>query len=152
HLGRVNDAFFDEVAVFAEAGVEAVVVVVVFEDLVGDDVAVFAGVLDDLADGAAAGPDDDVEAGLLVLGEVLGLEALAGAEEGDAAAGKDAFLVGRPRSVHGVLDAGLLLLHLTLGGGADVDLGHAARQLGDPLGQLLLVVVAGRFLQLLLDE
>jgi len=36
--------------------------------------------------------------------------------------------------------------------GADHELGHAARQLGDPLGQLLLVVVTGGLFQLLLNE
>jgi DNA-binding PadR family transcriptional regulator len=41
----------------------------------------------------------------------------------------------RPRGsrVQGVLDAGLLLLHLDLGRGADVDLGHAAGELGEAL-------------------
>ena len=63
-------------------------------------------------------------------------------EQGDAAAGQDAFLEGRAGGVQGVLDAGLLLLHLALGRGADVDLGHAAGQLGEPLLELLAVVVA----------
>src|SRR5207244_408821 len=90
--------------------------------------------------------------GVFVVGEALGLEAEGGAQEGNAAAGEDAFLVGGAGGVHGVLDAGLFLLHLALGGGADVDLGHPARQLGDPLGQLFLIVIAGGFFQLLLDE
>ena len=82
-------------------------------------------------------------ADLLVVGEALGLDRLDGrAEQGDAAAGEDAFLEGRAGGVQGVLDAGLLLLHLALGRGADVDLGHAAGQLGQPLFQLLAVVVA----------
>ena len=63
-------------------------------------------------------------------------------KQGDAAAGEDAFLERRPGGVQGVLDAGLLLLHLALGRGADVDLGHAAGQLGQPLFELLAVVVA----------
>src|SRR6516165_307784 len=152
HLGRVDDAFLDHVAVFAEAGVEAVVGVVVFADLVSDDVTGFAGVLDDLDDGGLAGADDDVEAGLLVLAESLGLEAGRGPHQSDAAAGEDAFLVGGAGGVHGVFHAGLLFLHLAFGGGADVDLGHAARQLGDALGQLFLVIIAGGLFQLLLDE
>ena len=50
------------------------------------------------------------------------------------------------RGVLGVFHQGLPLLHFGLGGGADVDLGHAAGQLGQPLLQLLAVVVAvGRF-------
>ena len=71
-----------------------------------------------------------------------------GAQQGHAAAGHDALLDGRLGRVHGVLDAGLLLLHLGLGGGADLDHGHAADQLGQPLLQLLAVVVGGRLLDL----
>ena len=43
--------------------------------------------------------------------------------------------------MHRVLDQRLALLHLGLGVGADADLGDAAGQLGEPLLQLLLVVV-----------
>jgi hypothetical protein len=53
--------------------------------------------------------------------------------------------------VQGVLDAGLLLLHLGLGGGADVDDGHAAGQLGQALLELLAVVVGGGLLDLATD-
>jgi hypothetical protein len=75
-----------------------------------------------------------------VLAELV--EDLAGAEHGDAAAGEDALLDRRTAGVEGVLDAGLLLLHLDLGGGADVDLGDAAGELGEALLELLAVVVA----------
>jgi hypothetical protein len=54
--------------------------------------------------------------------------------------------------VQGVLDAGLLLLHLDLGGRTDLDHGDAAGELRDALLQLLLVVVAGGFLDLLADR
>jgi hypothetical protein len=54
--------------------------------------------------------------------------------------------------VQGVLDAGLLLFHLDLGRGADVDLGHAAGELGEALLELLAVVVAGGRLDLVLDR
>jgi hypothetical protein len=50
--------------------------------------------------------------------------------------------------VQRVLDAGLLLLHLDLGGGADLDDGHAAGELGQALLELLAVVVAGGVLDL----
>jgi hypothetical protein len=53
--------------------------------------------------------------------------------------------------VQRVLDAGLLLLHLGLGRGADVDDGHAAGQLGQALLELLAVVVGGGFLDLAAD-
>src|SRR5437764_404948 len=46
-------------------------------------------------------------------------------------------------SVVSIRDAGLLLLHLRLGGRADVDDGDAADELGETLLQLLAVVVGG---------
>ena len=64
------------------------------------------------------------------------------AEQGHAAAGDDPFLGRRPGRVQGVLDAGLGLLHVGLGRGADADQGHAAGELGQPLLELLLVVLA----------
>src|SRR5207253_2743015 len=47
------------------------------------------------------------------------------------------------RSSYSPVDAGLLLLHLRLGGRADVNDGDAAHQLGQALLQLLAVVVRG---------
>ena len=73
------------------------------------------------------------------------------AEERDAAAGDDAFLDRRAGRVQGVLDAGLLLLHLGLGGGADVDDGDAAGELGEALLELLAVVVGGGLVDLAAD-
>ena len=53
--------------------------------------------------------------------------------------------------MHRVLDARLLLLHLGLGGRTDLDDGDAADQLGQPLLQLLAVVVRGGVLDLRAD-
>ena len=50
-----------------------------------------------------------------------------------------------------VLDAGLLLLHLDLGGGADIDDGDTAGELGQALLELLAVVVGGGLLDLAPD-
>ena len=77
--------------------------------------------------------------------------AAAAADEGHAAAGEDAFFDGRAGGVHGVFDAGLLFLHLAFGRGADVDLGHAAGELGEALLELLAVVVAGGLVDLRAD-
>ena len=52
---------------------------------------------------------------------------------------------------HGVLDAVLLLLELHLGGGADLEDGHAAGQLGEALLELLAVVVRVGVVDLGLD-
>ena len=74
-----------------------------------------------------------------------------GPEQGGAAAGDDALLDGGPGGGQGVLDAVLLLLELDLGGGADLDDGHAAGQLGQPLLELLAVPVGVGVLDLALD-
>src|SRR4029079_12166250 len=72
-------------------------------------------------------------------------------QQGHAAAGHDALLDGRPRGLHGVLDAVLLLLELDLGGRADLDHRDAAGQARQALLQLLAVVVRVRLLDLGLD-
>ena len=94
----------------------------------------------------------DLDAGLLVV--VLRadlLERLAGAQQRNAAARQDAFLDRGAGRVHGVIDAILALLHLDLGRAADADHRDAARELGEPLLQLLAVVVGGGLLDLRLD-
>ena len=73
------------------------------------------------------------------------------ADVGHAAAGDDALLHRGAGGVQRVLDPGLLLLHLGLGGRADVDHRHAADQLGQPLLELLAVVVGGGLLDLRAD-
>ena len=90
-------------------------------------------------------------ADLLVPFEAEGFERLLRTDEGDAAAGDDAFFDGRAGRVQGVFDAGLLFLHLGLGRGADVDDGHAAGELGQAFLELLAVVVAGGLLDLAAD-
>ena len=70
------------------------------------------------------------------------------ADERHAAAGDDALFDGRAGRVERVLDAGLLLLHLGLGGRADLDDRDAADELGEALLELLAVVVAGGVLDL----
>ena len=74
-----------------------------------------------------------------------------GAQQRDTAAGDDALFDGRLGGVHGVLDAGLLLLHLGLGRGTDVDDGDTADELREALLELLAVVVGGGLLDLVAD-
>ncbi len=71
--------------------------------------------------------------------------------ERGAAAGDDAFFDRRAGGRQSVLDAVLLFFQFGLGGRADLDDGDAAGQLGQPLLQLLFVVVAVRLLDLRLD-
>ncbi len=117
-----------------------------------DDGALGARVLRDLPDRLLERAAHDLDADLLVLGarESCSERALR-PEQRDAAAGHDALLDRRASGVQRVLDPGLLLLHLGLGRGAHVDDRHAAGELGQPLLELLPVVVAGALLDGALD-
>ena len=79
------------------------------------------------------------------------LERLAGTQQSDAASWKNAFLDRRAGRVHGVIDAVLALLDLDLSGAADADHRDAASKLGQPLLQLLLVVIRCGLLDLHFD-
>ena len=90
-----------------------------------------------------------LRAGRLVAGQVELVErGLAGLHQRDATTGDDALLDGGLRVANGVLDAVLALLELDLGGRADLDDRNAAGQLGQPLLQLLAVVVGVALLDL----
>jgi hypothetical protein len=91
--------------------------------------------------------------GGLVALELLGqlVDGGLGPQQGHAAAGDDTLLDGGLGGRHGVLDAVLLLLELHLGGGADLEDGHAAGQLGEALLELLAVVVGVGVVDLGLD-
>jgi hypothetical protein len=65
-------------------------------------------------------------------------------QQSDATAGNDALLDRSLGVADGILDAVLALLELDLGGRADLDDRDAAGQLGQPLLQLLAVVVRVR--------
>ena len=121
-------------------------------DLADDDRAFHARVLGDLPDRRFERLQHDADAGLLVgvLALELGDRAL-GAQQRDAAARHDALLDRRAGGVERVVDAILLLLDLDLGRAADADHRDAAGELGQPLLQLLLVVVGGGLLDLRLD-
>src|SRR6266436_2176530 len=152
HLGRVDDALGDQIAVFAGLRVEAVGILILLEDLADDDGAVFAGIDGDLAGRIGQRLAHDLDAGLLVV--VLGakpLEMFRGTQQGDAAAGNDAFFHRRAGRMHRVIDAILALPHLDFGRAADADHRDAARELGQTLLQLFTVVVRGGFLDLRLD-
>ena len=69
------------------------------------------------------------------------VQSLGRAQQRHAAARNDAFLDGRAGGMQRILDAGLLFLHLGLGGRADLDHRNAAGQLRQPLLQLLAIVV-----------
>ena len=152
-LGRIDHAGLDQVLVDLGLGVEAHRLVLAVDQLAGDDGAVMARILGDLADRRLQRAADDVDAaGLVVIGAVHALERLGGVEQSGAAAGDDAFLDRGAGGVERVVDAVLALLDLDLGRAADLDHGNAAGELGETLLELLLVIVAGGVLDLLADR
>ena len=127
--------------------------VLAVDQLARDDRAVMAGVLGDLANRRLQRLADDVDAaGLVVVLALQALERLGRVEQRSAAARDDAFLDRGAGRVERVVDAVLALLHLDLGRAADLDHRNAAGELGQPLLQLLTVVVGRRVLDLLADR
>ena len=150
-LGGIDDALLDHVAVLVALRVVAERARSLVHHLADHDRALDAGVLRDLADRRLQGLAHDVDAGVLILVFALDRDRLGRLQQHHAAARHDALLDGRARGVERVVDAVLALLHLDLGGAADLDHRHAAGELGQPLLQLLLVVVRRRLLDLRLD-
>src|ERR1017187_6916871 len=146
-LGRVDDTRLEHVLGLLGLRVEAEVAPLVLQVL-HDHRALEPCVRDDLTGRLLQRALDDVDADLNVAELLELLDGLHGAQQRHAAARHDAVFHGRLRGVHGVLDAGLLLLHLGFGGRADFDDGDAADELGEPLLELLAVVVGGRLVDL----
>src|SRR5215210_1301784 len=146
---RVDDARLHEVLVLARVDVQPVALGAL-ADLIDDDRALEAGVVRELANRLLERAGHNRRARPLVAFAVE-LDRVDRVQERDAAARDDALLEGCPRGLQRVLDAVLLLLHLRLGGGADLDDGHAARELGQALLELLAVEVGVGALDLGLD-
>src|SRR4051812_10827906 len=118
--GGVDDARADQVDHLAGGGVQALARGGL-ADVVDDDRALVAGVLRDLAERLLERADDDLRARLLVLDvERVEIDRTDRLEQRDAAARHDALLEGGAGGLQRVLDAVLLLLHLRLGGRADL--------------------------------
>ena len=92
-----------------------------------------------------------VEGSVVVVRALEFLQHIGGTQERNTATRQDAFLDRCAGRMHRVVDAILALLHLDLGRAADADHRDAARELGETLLQLLLVVVRGGLLDLRLD-
>ena len=116
-----------------------------------DDRALEAGVVGELAERLLERAQDDRRTRLRSSSPSSSslIDGLAGVQERDAAARHDALLEGRAGGLQRVLDAVLLLLHLGLGGSADLDHRDAAGELRQPLLQLLAVEVGVGVLDLL---
>src|SRR6266498_3884329 len=147
----VDDAGLDQVLDLVRVDVQALALGG-RADLVDDDRGLEARVLRELADRLLERPDNNLRARPLVrIAEAVQLDRPRRVQERDAAAGDDALLERRPGRLDGVLDAVLLLLHLGLGGSADLDHGDAARQLREPLLELLAIEVGVGVLDLGLE-
>src|SRR3954468_23566731 len=147
-LRRVGDASLQHVLVLAGGRVEAEADLAVAH-LLRHDAALEAGVDGDLLQRSLERDADDVGTGRLVTVQLQLLErAGRGLRESDATTGDDALLDGGLGVAHRVLDAVLALLQLDLGRGTRLDDGDATGQLGQPLLQLLAVVVGVRLLDL----
>src|SRR6266496_2724301 len=141
-LGRVDDAGRDQILVLVGLGVVAEVELGRLLHLPHDDRALGTRVLHDDPDRLLERAADDLDARLLVVIAAPHLvEGLPAPQQRDAAARHDALLDRGAGRVQRVLDPGLLLLHFGLGGCAHIDKRDAARQLREPLLQLLLVVI-----------
>src|SRR6201993_4300773 len=140
-LRRVDDAGLEHVDVLAVGGVQALAWRQGLH-LLHHDAALEARVHSDLLQRLLQGAAHDRRAGRLVAHQLALVEGGAGRlQQRDAAAGHDTLLDRGLGVAHRVLDAVLALLELDLGRRARLDDCDAAGQLGQPLLQLLAVVV-----------
>src|SRR5262249_21341028 len=98
--------------------------------------------LGDVTGRLLAGSSNDLGAVLLVAGELQFVDRLGGANECSATAGDNTLFDCGASGMQGVLDEGLSLFHLGLGRGADIGRGYARGELGEPLLELLTVILA----------
>src|SRR5690606_20406442 len=123
-----------------------------FRDPGDDHVAFGARVVGDPAGRRHQRTAHDRHTGGLVTGPAqVAFQGLRGVHQGGAAAGDDAFLHGRAGRGDGVLETVLALLELDLGRGAHPQHADTARELGQPLLELLAVPVRVGGLDLLAD-
>src|SRR5579859_877643 len=152
-LHRVDDAGLDHVHILTGQHVVADVLVLLFlghaAHGLDDDGAVLPGVLGQLANGGFQRPAHDGDAnGLVIAIHVDLVQGGDGVDVDNLAAGDNTLFDGGAGGRQRVFDAVLLLFQLGLGGGAHADDGHTAGELGQPLLQLLFVIVRGRLVHL----
>src|ERR1700681_3440103 len=149
HLGGIQDAHIDHVAVLARLSVIAERALALTYP-VQYHRGIFTGIGHDLPQRLfdRAGQDLDARGLIFVLTDQL-LDGLQRAHQRHAAARNHAFFDGRTGRVQCVFDAGLLFLHFDFGRSTDLDHGNTAGELGNALLEFFLVVIGGRFLDLL---
>src|SRR5882724_6501428 len=151
HLGRIQDAQFDHIPVLTRLGVVTERALAV-ADPVQDNRGILTRIGDDLTQWLlnCASQNLDARGLVFVLTDQL-LDGLQLAYQSDTAARDYALFDRRTRGVQCVFDAGLLFLHFDFGRGTDFDHGNTAGELGNALLEFFLVIVRGRFLDLLTD-
>ena len=151
-LGRVDDPGLDQIHVGLAGGVEAVVAASPAH-LVDDHAAVGRRVLGELPGRRLEGPSQDLKARALVaLGvDLLALDRLDGPEQRQSPAGDDSLRHRGLRGADRVVEGLLLALHLGLGRRPHAHDGDAAGELGEPLLELFLVVLARGLVDFLPD-
>ncbi|QBZ61067.1 hypothetical protein PoMZ_08013 [Pyricularia oryzae] len=146
-LQGVDDTGIDHVDVLALGGIVALAEVgaELVHELANNDGALKTGVLDDRPGRAGDGVLDDADTELLVeVGRLDVAQGLAGSlEQSGTTTGQDTLLDGGAGGVKGIDEAVLLLTDLDLRRAADLDDGNTARELGQTLLELLLLVLRG---------
>src|SRR5687767_115018 len=151
HLGRIDDAGFHQVFVFARGHVVAFVAFALLHFL-DDERAFLARVVRELAERLFDRAANDRHTDLLVAFEVFDVvERFLRADQSHTATRDDAFFDRGASRVQRVFHARLLLFHLRFGRGADIDDGNATGQLGETLLELLPIVIRGGLFDLTPD-
>mmetsp|Transcript_139784 Transcript_139784/g.197962 ORF Transcript_139784/g.197962 Transcript_139784/m.197962 type:complete len:593 (-) Transcript_139784:4-1782(-) len=155
HLCRVHHTIRHQVRILVREGVEAVRPLRVLQHLAGDHLTCQASVGGDGDGRLAQSTLDELDAHALVLVVRAGnqvIQRLRGTQERGSATRHDALLHGSAGRVQCVRDAVLLLADLHLRGATNLDHSDTARELGEALAQLLLLVLARRLLHLRADH
>ena len=142
YLGRVDHALGNKVGVLATVGIEAFRLALEIAHAVYDHSAFITGIFCDAAERILQYLANDPHASLLVVRQALEtVEGLLGPNQGDATAGNNPFRQSRRSRALGIIQQVLAFLHFGFGCRAHTDLSHATSQLGQPLLQLLAVVI-----------
>src|ERR1700716_2965896 len=150
HLGRIDDTGHHQVLVFAGRHIEPFIAAALL-DFLDDQSAFLAGVVSQLARRKLKCAANDLHTNGLIAFQFEGIECLLGAKVCNTPAGKDTLLNGCAGRMQGILHASLLLLHLGLGRGADIDYGDTTGELSQTLLQFFAIIVRSGFLDLTPD-